>query len=218
MSNSTTQKRQPQSPFKRYTDLAAAIHMLQTKQITLLNPATWDDQNDAYFMAEYKRIIDAQTVLALCFAERKETYHHWKVFSKGSDGVCIEFDKDALMYSFDRYPNIRRGRVKYKLISSLKKKPSIEAEQLPFLKRKPYEDECEYRVVYVDRDEQHMFRDFPIEVSWIKRITLSPWMSKTLRNSVASTLKAIPGCANLSVVRSTLIANDEWQAVTANAY
>ena len=57
--------------FRRYTNLAAAIHMLRTKSITLLNPATWDDKNDAYYMAEYKRLKDAATVLA--FALQKAT-------------------------------------------------------------------------------------------------------------------------------------------------
>src|SRR6516164_3658196 len=41
----------------------------RTKTITLSNPATWDDRNDAYFMAEYKRKVDAKTILALCFGK-----------------------------------------------------------------------------------------------------------------------------------------------------
>lgn len=70
----------PPPAFRRYTNLAAAIHLLQSRKITLLNPARWDDANDAYFMAEYKRLVGAETVLALCFAETAETYHHWRVF------------------------------------------------------------------------------------------------------------------------------------------
>jgi len=58
--------------FRRYTNLAVAIHMLRTKSITLLDPATWDDKNDAYDMAEYKRLKQAATVLALCFTESGE--------------------------------------------------------------------------------------------------------------------------------------------------
>jgi hypothetical protein len=34
--------------FRRYTNLAAVVHLLHAKAITLLNPATWDDRNDAY--------------------------------------------------------------------------------------------------------------------------------------------------------------------------
>ena len=81
----------------RYTNLAATIYMLRTRNITLLNPATWDDTNDFYFMSEYKRLKDAKSVLALCFAESEESYHHWRIFSSGSDGVRIEFDKPALL-------------------------------------------------------------------------------------------------------------------------
>jgi hypothetical protein len=205
------------SGFRRYTNLAAVIHLLQTKRITLLNPATWDDKNDAYFMAEYKRILGFQTVLALCFAETDETYHHWRVFSHGSDGVCIEFDKALLLKSFEKSSGVRQGKVDYKLIKSLVKRPEIDAEQLPFLKRKPYAPECEYRVIYIDKGESQEFKDFPLEVAWIRRLTLSPWMSKALAKSVRETLRSIEGCSMLKVSRSTLISNDEWKSVAARA-
>ena len=100
-------------------------------------------------MAEYKRIKKAKTVLALCFAESKETYHHWRVLSNGSDGVCIEFDKNKLLSIFEEDTQIRKGYVKYKLIKEIRGLPSIGLEDLPFLKRYPYRDEREYRVVTV---------------------------------------------------------------------
>lgn len=86
--------------FRRYTNLASTIHLLQHRAITLLNPATWDDKSDTYYMAEYKRLKQAQTVLALCFAESRETYHHWRIFSYGTDGICLEFDKQELLTAF----------------------------------------------------------------------------------------------------------------------
>ena len=46
--------------FRRYTNLAAVVHLLHAKAVTLLNPATWDDRNDAYYMAEYKRLKQAK--------------------------------------------------------------------------------------------------------------------------------------------------------------
>src|SRR5690242_12938126 len=103
----------------RYTNLAATIHLLQTRQITLLNPATWDDRNDAYFMAEYKRLKKAQTVLALCFTN-KETYHHWRVFSHGSDGVRIDFAEERLTAAFEGKRNIRCGLVRYRKIHDVR--------------------------------------------------------------------------------------------------
>lgn len=138
-------------PFRRYTNLAAAIHLLQSRKIALLNPARWDDANDAYFMGEYKRLAGAETVLAICFAETAETYHHWRVFSHGADGVCLEFDKTRLLASFEDQTGALKDKVVYRKIAALKKRREIKAEELPFLKRKLYEPECEYRVIYVDK-------------------------------------------------------------------
>jgi Protein of unknown function (DUF2971) len=200
--------------FRRYTNLAATVHMLRTQSITLLNPATWDDKNDAYFMAEYKRLKRAKTVLALCFAERAETYHHWRVFSHGSDGVCIEFDKDKLLSTFKNDKHIRQSYVSYKMLRELSKMKAVDVDELPFLKRYPYEDECEYRVVYVDTGEAAEFADYDLTIGWIKRVTLSPWMSKALAQSVKETIKSIEGCSRLVVTRSTLVDNEAWKKVT----
>lgn len=206
-----------QPAFRKYTNMAAVIHLLQTKGITLLDPASWEDKNDAHFMKEYQDIQGYTTVLAICFAETTETYHHWRVFSGGVDGVCIEFDKEALLSAFEGN-GIRKGPVSYRLIETLKKRARIEPEELPFLKRKPYEPECEYRVLYVENGEAtHASRSFPIELDWIKRITLSPWMHHSLRSSIAKTLRAIPDCKKLRITRSTLVGNREWQALTEKA-
>jgi len=203
------------TPFRRYTNLAATIHMLRTKRITLLNPATWDDRNDAYFMAEYKRHKNAKAVLALCFAEHKETYHHWKVFSHGSDGVCIQFDKEKLLSTFANDPKIRMGSIQYMKIRELRAEAEVELEELPFLKRDPYNDEREFRVVYVDMDEPLEFQDYELNLEWIERITLSPWISKSLSSSVRQTLRLIDGCSKLQISRSTLVDNEMWKRMTA---
>ena len=204
-------------PFRRYTNLAAVIHLLQTREITLLNPATWDDRNDAYFMAEYKRLLQAKTVLALCFAESEETYHHWRVFSHGADGICLEFDKQALLSAFDGHRRIRLGAVNYRQIRTLRARTEIGIEELPFLKRLPYQDEKEFRIVYADPEVAVEFRNFPLDLAWIRRITLSPWMSQALSRSVVKTLRSIPGCEKLRISRSTLVGNNEWQELTARA-
>jgi hypothetical protein len=165
--------------FYRYTDLAATLHMLRTRNITLLNPATWDDTNDSYFMSEYKRLKNAKSVLALCFAESEESYHHWRIFSSGGDGVRIEFDKPALRW--------------------------------------PYGDEREFRVVYTNLSETVAAKDYPIALSSIRRITLSPWMPRTLSASVKATLRSIDGCSRLNVFQSTLVSNELWKKFTEKA-
>jgi hypothetical protein len=48
---------------RHYTNLAATIHLLREQIVTLRDPEFWDDRNDAYFMAEYKRRMNAKTGL-----------------------------------------------------------------------------------------------------------------------------------------------------------
>lgn len=199
---------------RRYTNLAAAIYLLREKRITLLNPATWDDKNDAFFMAEYKRYLKAKTVLALCFAEQSETYHHWRVFSHGSDGVCIEFDKEKLMTTFVEGAHIKKDLVRYKKVSDLKKLKKVKVDQLPFLKRYPYKDEREYRIIYVNKSTAYETKEYKIQIGWISRITLNPWMPKALKDSVITLLKTIKGCSHLKIYQTTLVNNEKWKRLT----
>ena len=200
--------------FCRYTNLAATIHLLRTRSITLLNPGTWDDTNDSYFMSEYKRLKNAQSVLALCFAESEESYHHWRVFSNGGDGVRIEFDKKGLLAALTKDPNVRAEKVTYRKIED-QRKLMIGCDELPFLKRWPYSDEREFRLVYTSSAEAVEYKDYPIALASIRRITLSPWMPKALSDSVKGVLRSIEGCSKLRVFQSTLIANEVWKGLTA---
>jgi hypothetical protein len=195
----------------RYTDLPGALYMLQTKQLTLLNPESWDDTNDSHFLKLYKGAKELTCLAALCFSEAEETYHHWRIFAGGSSGVRIEFDRDKLLAALEGIEGIRHEKVEYLLIKDLKKgAPTI--SELPFLKRQPYQNENEYRVIYESRTREQSPVDVPLSLKAIRRITLSPWMNKNVSKSVRELIKTIPECEDLSVPRSTLIGNDEWMA------
>lgn len=200
--------------YRRYTNLASALHILRNKCLTLLSPATWDDRNDAFFMAEYKRLKEAKTVLAICFAVREETYHHWQIFSHGADGVCLEFDREKLRSAFSCAEGVRHQMVDYQLIAQINKMSDVDLERLPFMKRWPCGDESEYRAVYVDKGKEFSTYAVPIELNAITRITLSPWLAPPLVPVVKETLKSLPGCSGLKVYRSTLIDNDQWKKLT----
>jgi hypothetical protein len=70
---------------------------LKEKKITLLDPRSWDDSNDSYYLKLYQEKKGLQSVLALCFTRASETYHHWRIFADGSSGVCISFRRDKLL-------------------------------------------------------------------------------------------------------------------------
>lgn len=202
-----------EATFRRYTNLASAIHILRTSRITLLSPSTWEDKNDAHFMAEYKRQKGAASVLALCFADHHETYHHWRVFAPGSDGVCIEFDRSRLLASFSD-ARVRHKAVDYVTLDAVGRMTTVELEDLPFMKRFPFRPEGEYRIVFVDDVDEHATFDVPVDLACVTHITLSPWMATPLASSVKETLKELRDASSIPIHQSTLIKNDDWQALT----
>jgi hypothetical protein len=201
---------------RHYTNLAATIHLLREQNITLRDPEFWDDRNDAYFMAEYKRRMNVKTVLAICFAEAQETYHHWKVFAGGSDGVCLVFDKAKLLTTFDGDKNVVDGPIKYMDLNEVKALKHVADDRLPFLKRAPYEDEREHRVVYRDANQVLKQITYPIKLNWIDRIVLGPWMNRTLAQSVSKALKSIDKCSAIKITKTTLVDNETWKALATS--
>ncbi len=210
-------KRPATQVLRRYTNLAATIHMLRNREITLLSPGTWDDRNDAYFMAEYKRRKNLKSLFALCFANCAETYHHWRVFSHGSDGVRIEFDKELLMKAFIGDNHIIARDVRYKKLDELKVDTRFAINDLPFLKRQGFRDENEFRVIYQNESRVLFTKSFAFDLTSIRRITLSPWIVKSLSDSVIATLRQIKGCERLKISRSTLVDSEQWQRLASNA-
>jgi hypothetical protein len=194
---------------RRYTNLAAAIHLLRKRCLTLVDSITWEDKNDAYFLAQYKKRICARSVLALCFAEAPETFHHWWVFSLRTNGVCIEFDKGRLLKAIDKDPTVLARSVDYKEIRNVNLAP-IELEELPFIKRFPYRDEREFRLLHVNHNSAADYHHVEIPLNSISRITLSPWMHENLANETKHVLKDIKGCEKIKIYRSTLINNEKW--------
>jgi len=78
---------------RRYTNIPALIYLLRKRSITLLDPRSWTDSNDSYYLTLYRDKKSLKSVLALCFTEVNETYHHWSVFAAGSSGICIRFKR-----------------------------------------------------------------------------------------------------------------------------
>ena len=201
---------------RRYTDVTSLLHMLTHKEITLLDPATWDDKNDSEYLESYKKKNKLKSLLALCFTEAPETHHHWKVYSPGNSGVCIRFDKTALLRCVDRNRNVIHESVTYKTIDELENiSPKIEA--LPFLKRFPFRDEEEYRLIYTSKETQHKLKDIAIDLSSIERIVLSPSLHKSLAATLRATIKTIDGCKDIRIHRTTLNESKRWIACGKNA-
>ena len=202
--------------YRRYTVLPSLIQMLTNRKLTLLDPASWDDKNDSFFLSTYKQKKKLKSVLALCFTRESETYHHWRVFSSGSSGVCVNFRASDLERAFRASKEVGFKEVTYLKIDELKnKRPTV--SKLPFIKRIPYKHEKEFRALWESKSSNLSELHVPFDLSAITRITLSPWLHPSLRDSVVSNLKDIDGCESIPICRSTLIENSEWKKYGASA-
>lgn len=194
----------------RYTTLPILLDILTNSHISLLSPETWEDRNDAYFLEQYRKKSKLSTVLAVCFSTCRETFHHWKVFSSGNAGVCIEFNGRKLLQSFPASGGFLRDFVEYHLIKDFKSKRP-ELNRWPFLKRKPFKDESEYRIIYESRDETLRAKPVEIDLASVRKITLSPWLNESVAKSVVGVIKAIDGCWDMDIRPSSLLENRRWR-------
>jgi hypothetical protein len=187
--------------------------MLRDRQITLLDPAKWEDRNDAYYIAEYKRRLNAKRVLALCFTESSERHHHWRVFAGAADGVCLIFNKAKVLAAFDGDGRVTHRPVEYRAIASLQKEAPVDLQRLPFLKRYAFAGEDEYRVVFTDAEEDGEFKRYPLELTCIERITAAAWMPRREFVSARRAVRAIAGCEGIKFERSSLLENERWKGI-----
>jgi len=196
---------------RRYTDLAALVYLLRHRKITLLDPRSWDDGNDSHYLNTYREKKTLKSVLALCFTQASERYHHWRVFTSGSSGVQIRFKRSELLGAV-RLPgqHVRAENVEYLTMQKLRQRV-LSINDLPFLKRYPFTDEKEFRIICEFESKKMRTLDIPIPLSCVDKITLSPWLPYGLFGDIEKLLKNIPGCRELKIVRSTLISNDEWK-------
>lgn len=195
--------------FRRYTDLASLLDILRRREITLLRPDTWDDRNDRLMMETYADCLDLKTLLALCLTSRGETYHHWKVFTDKSNGVCIHFRQDEFKRAM-RAAGVKVEKVKYLKLEQLVAENHL-IETLPFLKRFGFGDEGEYRAVYQNKAAEDGLKRVEIDLNIIERISLNPWMPKPIFESVRATIEALRQGATFTVDHSSLIDNRRWR-------
>lgn len=193
----------------RYTILASALDVLRERRLVLVSPERWPDQNDSAFLQQYQQRRNAKSVLALCLTKAAETSHHWTAFAPGSDGVRIEFYREALEQAVDACPGIICQDVEYKEIRHLSTE-GTSVGKLPFLKRFPYRGEDEVRLLYTCMDRELDFFAMPLPLSCVKRITLGPNLPSGLTGAVINTIKGIQGCEHLEVFQTTLLRNKTW--------
>ncbi len=204
------------SQLKRYTELPYVLQMLQTGKLTLVNPSSWDDKNDSYYIQKYKEKKSLGSVLALCLTEAPQTYHHWKVFTHGASGACVYFDKERFVAWLEEETDVVGRKVQYKTLQQIENTPP-KVDQLPFLKRKAYEHEGEFRLLHRSVVKSVPTRSFDMPLNVIDHILLNPWLPPVTCTSLEKVIQGLPGCEDIGVGRATITKNDEWQKAADRA-
>lgn len=194
---------------RRYTELPSLIHILKHQELTLLDPSSWDDKNDSYFLSLYREKRGLKSVLALCFTIANETYHHWRIFAPGSAGVCLQLDAEEIKDAVSKVKGVTIKPVKYLTLPKIRA-TTLEKSRLPFLKRFAFQAENEVRMLWESKTEKRNSLAVPFNRSSITRITLSPWIHPTLSEELKVLIRSMKGCEKLHIYRSTLIGNEEW--------
>jgi len=182
--------------------------MLRRKKLVLLDPVKWEDKNDAEIILEYKKKRKIQSLFAVCFGIGDETIHHWKTYSSGISGCCIEFDENRLLASLAGISEVRWGEVEYKKLREVQDGP-IAIDRIPFTKRWPYRCESEFRVLWEGQTYQESM-DLGINLSSINKITISQNMPQDIFNTIAELLRDVTTNPNKKINRSTLYENKKW--------
>lgn len=201
---------------RKYTTLPFLLDILINKRLTLSDPSLWEDRNDAFFIQKYIKEKKLETVLATCFTQRPEKFHHWKVYAGNSAGICIRFDKNRLLECFKNEKSIKADSVQYFLIKDLASNASnIDIDRLPFIKRKQYEDEAEFRIIYESKQKLYK-KFFSIDINCIEKIVISPWMPNDVAKTIKKMIPTIEGCKNIKVLKTGVIESSVWKKIINN--
>ena len=199
------------------------MDMMINKRLTIVGYQSWVDSNDKYAMDLYKNGDHSIEFLgAYCVSgTSSETFHQWKVFADGPDGICVCFDARKFREFVSKLPSndyvCRPVKyVSYKSSSDEQDEQFVDAFEsldranIPFIKRKGFADEEEFRILYSSKSKEDGYHHIPFDPSMIKQLILSPFLNDGLVKTVQNVLKSIEGCPTI-VRKARLTDNKKWQ-------
>jgi len=202
----------------RYTSLPILLDMLWRRKLALVSPQLWRnlpqcDKNDRGSMEAYQQRT-GRMVYVLCLTAGNETNLYWDSLGGGAD-CRIEFMGRELVESLTAGPGIRSGPVAYKKISELEaaiKQNTLNTDDIPFIKRWPYREEKEYRIIWEGKKTKNPppVKEFDISLTSIASITISDNIPETLFNSIKEIIKAARAEDLPRISQVTVHENDRW--------
>ncbi len=190
----------------RFTTIPFLIDLLHRKKLTLLDPSSWEDYNDRKTLEMYKQRVGAKSIYALCLTEG-ETIHHWNAFANGTNGCCIEFSPQKLFSTLENIEGMSHGKTEYVQLRNL---GSFDTSRLPYYKRHAFQPEKEYRIIATSTAAQKPVFETDIDLSVIRRITISSKVPETVFRSLKQVLRQVSPEFKGRIYHSTLFDNKTW--------
>lgn len=162
---------------KKYMKIEHLEQTLVGKKLHLGNPHDWPDKNDSEVIEMYRTKKNLTDIGATCLTMAPDRNHFWELFGERELGVCLWFDRSLLLKDIEKDHNLRGDFVTYYTTKELAEKCNF--ADLPFVKRKQYADEQEYRVVreyQLHSDVEDRGIDFNIQS--LKKIYFNCWLEQ----------------------------------------
>jgi len=172
------------------------------------NPDDWEDRNDAKFMKLYQDNKNWKEIRSLCFTMAYDRIHFWKGFANEGTGVRLLFNKEKLKKDISEanlvcrkvtYPGNDEDISKYFL------------KDLPFLKRRHFEDEKEFRVVgELAQSKDTLIMGF--KASSLVEILIDPRLEEPTAECVKKSIKCMckGDLEGVEVLQSRMLYHDDW--------
>jgi hypothetical protein len=201
------EKKSPQR-LKHFTNIPALIGILESGALRLSAPTDlWEDKNDLAAVKAFKRKTGAQEIRVICFASGDEQIHHWFHYAKKDSGCCIHLNTDALLATLQKESAFLMDFIDYKSAADLSAAwlKNLPVEKIPFIKRRPFEAEQEYRVIWTGKADAEA-PSIPV-AGLIDYITLAPGLAGQKGDGLRQMLETKYA---LTVKQSRLLEDDEW--------
>ncbi|GIT85022.1 hypothetical protein [Roseobacter sp. OBYS 0001] len=159
---------------KKYTKLEYLPEILETRQLHLGDPKSWDDQNDAAAILMFSQRQSGFDIRGTCLTAAPDRFHFWHIFGERELGVCLWFDRERIVREFDQDHSLVSGMVRYPTRKDLfQTKP----DEIAFTKREQYGDEREFRVLRVSPPVRGEPEKLKFSAYSLRRVYLNPWLS-----------------------------------------
>ncbi len=210
---------------ERYKAALAARYPHHRRLMVFLTPNGDEPDCEGFVAFSYQNLARVLEQLAAETSTPSEaslilTYHHWRIFTQGAEGVCVIFDRAKLEAALTAAGDLRFGAVEYKWIYELKQADPAKLKDFAFIKRRGFKAEAEWRMIHNWRaaagEAAPKTHTVSIPADCIARIVINPWMPTPLFESVRSVLKQIQTRRVAApVLPSRLTNSSQWQGAAA---